>query len=208
MLAKIFNKTVMLRVAAAGAVAILGGAYGAHRVNNSINQKFKGIFTGFGETTTICYDRSKVKDQLKVALSSSNPSGIIFVCGRQSAGKTTTIQAALQGRSYVAQINWRGKTLNKESDLVDSIKSAFRVADFKDLLSSFIPGINPGWLLSMVLNLLPRLDYNDNKLEELSKVQDEIEEILKFAQRGNNKNKQQHQQQIIQQYSEKEKKHY
>ena len=168
------------RVAIAGAVLGIAGTYGIYKFNSSVSKRFKGIFRGFGETTCICYDRSKIKGQLGAALSNANPSGIIFVCGRLSAGKTTTIRAVLEERSYVAQINWRGVTLDNETDLVDTIKSAFRIADFKDFMSGYLPGINPG----SIWNKLPHLDYGDSKLDELAKIQNEIEEILKFAQRN------------------------
>lgn len=177
------------RVIIIGGIAVVGGTYGVYKVNNSLSNKFKGIFSGFGETTSVCYDRTKVKGQLRVALDNANPSGIIFVCGRLSAGKTTTIRAVLEDRDYVAQINWRGKALRSEADLVDTIKSAFRIADFKSYLSGFIPGVNPGWLLSTIWNTLPSLDYNDSRLDELTKIQDEIEALLKFAQRNRAKSR-------------------
>jgi thymidine kinase len=170
---KVSNKGLIV-----GSVAIAGATAFVFSYKNS-QDKFNGIFNyQFRKEQPKCYDRIAFKLELNRSLSRANPSGIIFVCGRMNAGKTTTIKSALIDRKHVAYINWREKAISNEKQLNESLKEAFQIKNFKDYWNR----ISFGWLLKFFFNaFLPHLDYSNTEMEELTLTLNEIETILKFA---------------------------
>jgi thymidine kinase len=172
---KVARKTLLV-----GSVSIVGATAFIVSYKNS-QDKFNSIFNfQFTNQQPKCYDRIAFKQELNRTISRANPSGIIFVCGRMNAGKTTTIKSALIDRKHVAYVNWREKAISNEKQLNESLKEAFQIKNFKDYWNK----ISFGWLLKFFLNaFLPRLDYSNTEMEELTQTMNEIETILKFAQK-------------------------
>ena len=161
------KKTIFLLTA-----VTTGAIYGT--ISYSTYAKFTQIFNSINSPQ--CHDRIHFKQELNSFLSRPNPVGIIFVCGRLNAGKTTTIKSALDGRKYIASINWRDKTISNEEDLNNSLKEAFNITSFKDYWKK----VDVGVLLTFLGFFLPKLNYSDSKTD-FENTMKEIEIILKYA---------------------------
>lgn len=172
----------MYRKAAIVGVAVVGGAVGAVMVMNRTSARFDAIFNRGLQHDPACYDRTEFRKTLRHYVSHKNPVGIVFVTGRIGAGKSTLIQTVLADRNYVADINWRGKSIHSADDLNDSLKQAFAIKTYKDYVKDVVGGSVQRGLVGSLLELIfPSLDYHDANMHDLGATMAEIEKVLRFA---------------------------
>jgi hypothetical protein len=142
------------------------------------NNYAKRFDTMFFHSINKCYDRTKFTLQLRSFLSSANPSGIVFISGRLNAGKTTVIKEALKERKFLAYLNWREKAINSEDSLNERLKESFNIVNFKDYFKNIKTG---GLFFNLLMLLIPNINYDDKKMDDLESTLKEIETILKYA---------------------------
>jgi hypothetical protein len=152
---------------------------------NTTSSKFGSVFRSqFKEVQ--CIGRKEFRKKLQDDLDAQSWNGIIFISGRIQMGKSTAIMSVLQGRKYVAYVDWsEEKNFNSltSDKLNEKLKGAFNLNLIGDDIVKFMNKLSFGPLNRIYLCFYPTPE--SEKCKQLEQTLREIEKILQFAKDNN-----------------------